>query len=150
MPLSSFLVVDRDLTVVFYFSPALPPSAASSARDASLAHLLRVGGVPAAGAPPVSLSCDGVAVALVGMGELVYAAFASAGDDELAAVEMLDGALRVLAATCEESPPTPARVVSFFGKIVVCLHEAFGGHGYMFQNDVDVILRNSKLKAPLT
>ena len=54
-----------------------------------------------------------------------------------------------MTATCEEEPPTAARITNFYGKVVVCLHEAFGGHGYLLQRVPDNILRNAKLKSHL-
>ncbi len=150
VPLSSLIVLhaNAELTVAFTFSPSVPLDAPASSRDASLSYLLRIGGLPLAGAPPVCVACDRAIVALQRVGDLVYAAFASAGDDELAAADLLRGAVSVLTAASEESPPTAARVTAFFGKITVCLHEAFGGQGHMFQTDTDVILKNAKLKAP--
>jgi hypothetical protein len=84
------------------------------------------------------------------IGDLIYASFAGTTDDELTAVAFLSTAVAVLSATCEEELPTASRIASFYGKIVVCLHEAFGGQGFVLHSDVDSILRNSKLKAPLT
>jgi hypothetical protein len=145
--LSAFVVLDRSLTVLFTFTPAVTSVAAFVGREARLASLLKVGGLPVPGAPPIALAVDDVVVALAHTGDLVYAAFANAGDDELAAVELLTGAFAVLAATCEEAVPSAPRVADFYGKIIVCLHEAFGGQGFQFQRDTDVILKNAKLKA---
>lgn len=64
------------------------------------------------------------------------------------AEELLSSAYLVVAATCEEEPPTPARLASYYGKVVVCLHEAFSGHGVQLQSSVETILRSAKLKAP--
>ena len=55
---------------------------------------------------------------------------------------------RVVTAACEKEPPTSARLTSFYGKVVVCLHEAFGGQGYQLQRSLESILRNAKLKGP--
>lgn len=65
-----------------------------------------------------------------------------------AAVELLSSAYRVITAACEKEPPTAARLTTFYGKVVVCLHEAFGGQGFQLQRSVESILRNAKLKGP--
>lgn len=65
-----------------------------------------------------------------------------------AAVELLSSAYRVITAACEKEPPTAARLTAFYGKVVVCLHEAFGGQGFQLQRSVESILRNAKLKGP--
>ncbi len=119
-------------------------------RDIALAHLLRSGGLPFAGAPPVAHACGDVPVAVQRIGDLIYAAFGSPTDDELCAIDLLASAFSVLSATCEEECPTAPRISAFFGKIVVCLHEAFSGQGFALHSDVESILRNSKLKAPQT
>ena len=65
-----------------------------------------------------------------------------------AVIELLDSVYRVVSAACEKEPPTAARLTSFYGKVVVCLHEAFSGQGFQLQRNVESILRNAKLKAP--
>ena len=65
------------------------------------------------------------------------------------AVQLLSSVYKVIAAACEKEPPTTARLTSFYGKVVVCLHEAFSGQGYQLQRNLETILRNAKLKAPL-
>ena len=144
--LSAFTVVDVELLVVFSWTPAATPLVVQ--RDIALAHLLRSGGLPFAGASPVAHACGDVPVAVKRVGDLIYAAFAGPTDDELAAIELLATAFNVFSATCEEDCPTAARVSAFYGKVVVCLHEAFSGQGFALHTDVDSILRNSKLKSP--
>jgi hypothetical protein len=147
--LTAFTVISVvDLSVVFTWTPSATPLVAS--RDAALARLLRLGDTPAEGAPAFALACFDVPVAVQRIGDLIYASFAGTTDDELTAVAFLSSAVAVLSATCEEELPTAPRIASFYGKIVVCLHEAFGGQGFLLHSDVDSILRNSKLKAPLT
>ena len=65
-----------------------------------------------------------------------------------AAADLLGSAYRIVTAVCEEEPPTAARLAEFYGKVVVCLHEAFSGQGFQLQRSLDAILRNAKLKAP--
>jgi hypothetical protein len=57
-------------------------------------------------------------------------------------------AAEVLVTAQEEEPPSASRLAEFYGKVVVCLHEAFSGQGFQLQRSVDAILRNAKLKAP--
>ena len=64
------------------------------------------------------------------------------------AADLLGSAYRVITAVCEEEPPTAARLAEFYGKVVVCLHEAFSGQGFQLQRSLDAVLRNAKLKAP--
>ena len=64
------------------------------------------------------------------------------------AADLLGSAYRVVTAVCEEEPPTAARLAEFYGKVVVCLHEAFSGQGFQLQRSLDAVLRNAKLKAP--
>ncbi len=146
MPLTAFYVLDATPphAVLFTFTPALTP--AHAPREAALALALRVGGAPPPGAPPSALAAADAPAALARAGDVLLAALGAPTDDELAAVDLLAAAAAVLAATCEEDPPTPARVAAFYGKIVVCLHEAFGGQGHVFQRDTESVLRNAKLK----
>ena len=118
--------------------------------------------------------CQERPVALQRIGDLLYAVVAHANDDELCgaclwgiavfaralctlpphalphppAADLLGSAYRVVTAVCEEEPPTAARLAEFYGKVVVCLHEAFSGQGFQLQRSLDAVLRNAKLKAP--
>ena len=56
-------------------------------------------------------------------------------------------AYRIVTAACEKEPPTAARFAAYYGKVVVCLHEAFSGQGYQLQRSAEAVLRNAKLKA---
>lgn len=141
------LLPSEDPTVVFCWCPSLP---ASPSFDASLASLLRSPGtLPSlGGASPACVTCQEHPVALQRFGDLLYAAVAHPNDDELAAADLLGAAYRIVTAVCDEEPPSAARLAEFYGKVVVCLHEAFSGQGFQLQRSVDAILRNAKLKAP--
>lgn len=146
IPLSHLYVLSptpEELSVVFSFSPSVP---CSPSFDASLAALLRA--QPAIGGAPVCVSLQGQPVALQRFGDLLYALVAHPNDDELAAADLLGSTYRIVTAVCEEEPPSASRLAEFYGKVVVCLHEAFSGQGFQLQRSVDAILRNAKLKAP--
>ena len=131
---------------MFSFSPSAP---SSPAFDASLASLLRVPGtLPAAGAGAVCVSLLEQPIALQRYGDLLYALVGHPNDDELATAELLHGTFRIVTQVCAEEPPTASRLAEFYGKVVVCLHEAFSGQGFQLQRNVEAILRNAKLKAP--
>lgn len=147
-PLSHLLVLSfsEDPALLFSFSPSLP---AASSFDASLGALLRAPGtLQSLGASPLCVQCEDQPVALQRFGDLLYAAVAHSNDDELCAADLLGSAYRIVTAVCEEEPPTASRLAEFYGKVVVCLHEAFSGQGFQLQRSVDAILRNAKLKAP--
>ena len=79
MGLRALSVFDSALVVVFTWAPA---RGASDADEALLARALRAGGLPAAGST-VGLCVGEGPVAVRRFGDLFYAAFASASDDEL-------------------------------------------------------------------
>jgi hypothetical protein len=71
----------------------------------------------------------------------------SADTNELALAEALPFFIALVTATCD-GKLTPAQLVSFQGKVSICLHEACP-EGALRYTDVATILRSSKLKAPL-
>lgn len=147
MRLHHVLVLDASLKTQFSYSPLL---SSSDSFDTHLLASLRAG-LPqqSSEASPCTFTCDELPVAALRKGDLLYIVACGLDDDELAVSSLLTNVYRVITAACEEEPPTAPRILAYYGKLVVCLHEAFSGQGIQLQRSIEDILRNAKLKAPL-
>jgi len=145
MRLHHVLVLDSELTVLFTFSPSL---SGSDEFEVELSSQLCQSSLSDFDTPSTSIVAEHP-VAVQRKGDLLYIVACGVNDDELAASSLISNVYRVITAACEEEPPTAPRLASYYGKVVVCLHEAFGGQGFQLQRSIENILRNAKLKAPL-
>ena len=146
MRLHQVIVLDcATLTVLFTFSPFI---SAIDDFESALHSQLCQSHIPNLDTPCTSI-CAEHPVAVQRKGDLLYVVVTGVNEDELVLVSLLSNVYRVITAACEEEPPTAPRLTAYYGKVVVCLHEAFGGQGFQLQRSIENILRNSKLKAPL-
>ena len=85
-------------------------------------------------------------VLLRGRGELIFVLTGSGVHDELGLLEPADAAVALVRACCDGAP-TAERVLAFHGKLRVCVSEMFFA-GHLVCSDVELVLRNAKLKPP--
>ena len=76
----------------------------------------------------------------------IIAATGSNIDDELAVLEYLNIGVKVIEAACDGKLSAISNT-AFYGKAVICLHEAFI-QGHIITTNEHNILRNAKLKSP--
>ena len=82
-----------------------------------------------------------------GIQDVIFILCGTQGTDEMQLIEILDFIVTLVNATCENAM-SPPHVLALHGKIAVCMNEAFYG-GRLLHSDVETVLRNAKLKAPV-
>lgn len=85
-------------------------------------------------------------VLMRGTNDMVFLLTGSGLHDELGLVEPMDYCIACVRETCDRSL-NPEKVLSFHGKVRVCLNEMFFG-GDLVCTDVEHVLRSAKLKPP--
>lgn len=146
--LHALCLLDREggLLLAHYFADATVGD--QDAWEAALAAAARpflrlVGGAPLV--VPVAGACGRPLVARAAR-DVVFALSGAPSTDELALADAVDFFVRLVDAACDGAL-SPAQVVAFHGKLVVCLHEAaFAGR--LLHSNVETVLRSAKLKAP--
>ena len=149
MPLHSLLLVSREgaLLLAHYLcaTTVRGQDAWEAAVGCVVRPLLRSSWV-SGGVGDVCLLAAGQPLVARAVRDVVFLMAGEAGEDELALAAALDVVVRLVDATCDRSL-SAAQVLAFHGKLSVCLHEAFYC-GELLQTDVEVVLRQAKLKAP--
>ena len=148
MGLYNLCIVDRSGTVLlsYYFSAAtrLEQDAYEVAATAASALWAAPNGGLTGGSGDQCFICDGHPVVVRVTRDLVFMLSGSEDMEEIALSETLDYAVAVVDATCD-NVLTASQLMSYHGKIAVCLREMFYG-GHLYTTDTETVLRNAKLK----
>jgi predicted short-subunit dehydrogenase-like oxidoreductase (DUF2520 family) len=147
--LHALCLLDREggLLLAHYFADAAvgDQDAWEAALAASARPFLRlVGGEPLV--VPVAAGAGGRPVVARAARDVVFALSGAPSADELALADALDFLVRLVDGACDGAL-SPPQVVAFHGKLAVCLSEASFA-GQLLHSDVEMVLRNAKLKAP--
>ena len=98
------------------------------------------------GGGDVCLTASGLPLVARVARDVVFLLAGERDTDELALADALDVVVRLADAVCDRAL-SAAQVVAFHGKLAVSMHEAFFC-GELLLTDVEMVLRQAKLKAP--
>lgn len=150
---TAIVTKDGILLFSYYFVPIVSPAAGGDALAIQDAWERRLNldtrdSWADASEDDVVLSVDGRFVLLREKAGLIFmlSCAQDGADDEFTLAEHMDRLIPLVTATCD-GRLTPAQIISFTGKLCVCVNEMFFA-GMRVYDDVEVVLRNAKLKAP--
>jgi hypothetical protein len=146
MPIEHLCLLDRGgrLLLSYFLTPCAP--AGQDRWEAALASSSReYWGACFAGDVPLVLGER--VVLLRGRGELIFALTGSGVHDELGLLEPADAAVALVHACCDGAP-SAERALAYHGKLRICVSEMFFA-GALVCSDVELVLRNAKLKPPV-
>jgi hypothetical protein len=145
MTIQHICLVDRKGTLLlsYYFVPATPEQ--QDKWEARLAEYTRDYWAASFGGD-VPLVLGERFILLRGSHDIVFMMTGTEEHDELGLVEPMDFCVTCVKETCDRSL-TPDKVLAFHGKVRVCLNEMFFA-GTLVHTDVELVLRNAKMKPP--